>query len=593
MAATLTYRTDCGTFSFASLYRSSISSKPVRDDAGWTVVAVEHTLDVVGYVTAPVGTTMAQAREDLNTSGGHLTYLDKGFDIEVNAAGSTVRDVAWGPHPQVLDFTPLGGDCNAARVHWRVTTRIPECCEAVSSVRRLMAVNFEVSYSIDECGYNTEQVSGYIEIPMTRRSPGDRVPPDCVDLYTEEVLGRRPPAAGFRRKGQTRKVSKDRRRLDFSWSDEEMPSPLPRKVGDIQCTHECETTLRQGFRTWVISLDASIKMARGVPKSEALKVFFKLIETKRPGRGSVPPGARTLIMFLPQRFKVSDDVFGKGSRFSLQATYVQRGPVWAFLLSSKLWDPIEGENYEAWRASMQEEGASRPTGGANLLTRAGEALIVDLCLSGKPATPGESAAKPPPAPRRTDVRDKDDPVKPPKPPSDESWLRYENRLRYRETPNRARHRPLPSSPRPDPGRIPGSPPPRSPEATDDAGRLDGFTGAHGPAMSQDGRPRDVFQEAASPGGTIVLEGYGVRYGHRVPVPHLKNIGGVPAVEMGRETEETSYEASLGVPLFRTDWVIEYALPELPSGALPTTGNPFLGTDGDKAGAPTDLEGVTF
>jgi hypothetical protein len=198
------------------------------DEAQRTTVYVEHSLEVEGYVvpnvvTGTTDTVLSTARKLLTAQGGALDYSDKGFgDLVVNVEAGGVRDVSWGPHPEILEWIPLGGDgVGTCKVVWRVTTRIPECTSAVYAGAPL-ALNYEQDFSIDEAGYTTVGTSGYIEIPMTRRTQTDRSLPDSADQYRERLQAAVP--LGYRRNSQDYRLSKDKRRLDFSWRDEEIPA---------------------------------------------------------------------------------------------------------------------------------------------------------------------------------------------------------------------------------------------------------------------------------------------------------------------------------------------------------------------------------
>lgn len=103
--ATLTYNG----IAFTALYKSSVRSKPVLDEARRTTVYVEHTLNVEGYVHAGgamTDSTMEGIRKLLTACGGALNYSDKGFGSLVVNGTSAVRDAQWGPVPEILEFTP-------------------------------------------------------------------------------------------------------------------------------------------------------------------------------------------------------------------------------------------------------------------------------------------------------------------------------------------------------------------------------------------------------------------------------------------------------------------------------------------------------
>lgn len=612
MAPRLTYGDQAdGPITFAAFYRTSMSAKPVADEAHRTTIYVEYTLDVQGYVTTAPGETWQELRKKLTKPAGELYYQEHGYDgatvFHVNGS-SRIRDVKWGPWPELLDFTPLGGHGNASRVHWRCVICIPECDGAVQYTKHLMALNFTAHFSIDQDGYTTERVEGYLEVPITRKSEQDRTVPDCADLYRREVLAKRPPQPGWQRKGQDYKVSQDRRRLDFSWSDEELPSPLPRKVTKIQARHAVETSLKEGFTNWNVEIDATITMARGVAKSESLPVFLQLIDS----RTAIADRKKTV---LPVKFRVEDDIFGRGTRYSYAARYLNTVSIGMAMQALRLWRHIDGSDWTDWRTSMATTEVTDPGGPAQRIMAPSEDWIVDLCLGDVKPIPPPYLNTPPPIFRDPppDKPKPDDSIKPKKPKPDETWVEYEARLRYRSRSSSVRHKKLPKTPQGETPRLegfavqtpssqpttpprggstipfpvpPGPPGGKPGDAPASTIKLEqGGIGAESP---QGAMPSDTVQTVTSPTRTIVLHGHGVRYGYRVPVPYLTRINGVPVVEFERHVEETSYEAVLGVPLFRTDWAIEYILPAAPAGMFPTQGNPALGISGEAGDRSSQL-----
>ncbi len=115
---------------FSPLYESNISGRCVKDEAQRTVIYMEYTITVDGYVTMPAGApdtsaTMNNMRQILSKQGGELRYIGRGNDIEVNVPGGRTKDVKWGPIPEILEFQPLGGG-RSAKVKWTVKVHIIE-----------------------------------------------------------------------------------------------------------------------------------------------------------------------------------------------------------------------------------------------------------------------------------------------------------------------------------------------------------------------------------------------------------------------------------------------------------------------------------
>ncbi len=307
MAATCEYNG----IAFTTLYRSRISSRPIHDQAGRTVVYVEHTLTVDGYIAITDETTdetMEDIRRLLTAQGGFLNYQDAGFgELVVNQVGS-VRDVKWGPVPEVLEWVPLGGDGMACKITWRCVARIPECDNARYE-NSILALNYTVTHTIDRDNFLSESLQGYLEIPMTRRFQGDRVPPDSVDDYRERLEARQPPA-GWRRLDRRFVISADRRRLDFSWTDQQTDgNALPLLVTSIDASHTVQSAEGLYFKKWQVTLEATITMTAGAPRALALDVFLLLAAERL-----VEAHARKGGSFLLGSFMARESIYGRPRR---------------------------------------------------------------------------------------------------------------------------------------------------------------------------------------------------------------------------------------------------------------------------------------
>lgn len=115
---------------FSPLYETNVSGRCVKDDAQRTIMYMEYTISVDGYVTLPDGAAdingvMNNLRTMLTAQGGELRYIGRGNDIEVNVPGSKHRDVKWGPTPELLEFQPLGAG-RSAKIKWIVKVQIVE-----------------------------------------------------------------------------------------------------------------------------------------------------------------------------------------------------------------------------------------------------------------------------------------------------------------------------------------------------------------------------------------------------------------------------------------------------------------------------------
>lgn len=602
MAAQLRYRD----ISFTALYHSAVSFKPVHDEANRARIGVEYTIDVTGYVTGGTNATMIDIRRQLSEPGGELIYNDHGMGETFHINGSSqVRDARWGPHCAVVDFKPLGGNGQSAQVRWVVSFTIPECIDgSVKYQKAIMAINWEWSTEKDGDGYETVRTVGYLEIPLTRQTGNEKAIADCADLYRERLEARTAPL-GFKREGQKFTVSQDRRRLDFSWTDVQQPSPLPRNVTRINVRERLTSEGLVANTLWQVAWSGTVHLAAGVDKSEAYSAFLQTVNSRARIKGDL----------IFTRMEVDEDIYGRETRFLLLGRHMAVSRIEEVLQSYGVWRPILGMTWQAWRDSMYATGAFKSRGTGQLVLSPGEDAIIDLCTAGgrvmtaaPPPTLGGGPGRPPsgklpprPAPR--------DPA--------ETWIDYQSWLRWHSSTNVVRHKPLPPAPVrppgiPQPGRggslrpfdTPGAtggslqafpdsaaqgslkPFPSSrgqsvaPLATGPASMMD----APGAASAADGPggatfPADVMQQAASPSRTVQLIGYGTRLGHKVPAPRLISIGGVNVSLEEEDIVQSVMGVIGGEEVWMTAWALTYIVPDAISGYIPTTANPMLNVDG--------------
>ena len=588
---------------FTTLYKSRISSRPVLDEAQRTVVYVEHTLEIDGYITPSINSVDAKweiIRQDLTAVGGELLYYDKGFgELIVNSTLRLVRDVKWGPIPEIVDFYPLGGDCNAARIRWRCTTRIPECSDAKYQ-KRILAYNYDATYEIDQDGYTKLRVSGYIEIPMTRNTVRTRTLPDSVDRYREMV--ERTVPLGFQRKQQTYRISPDKRRLDFSYTDEELAHAFPENVTTIQARHRIDSS-GVTYVKKVLTLTATITMAPARAQSESLYVFLLMLASKTTDL------VRKIdkLVILPKEFSIDNELFGRTTSYVWRGEIVSAESLETILNHSGMWMPFATDSAR-WRTSMKNTGVSSSRGdNPGMKLTSDLAAIVDLCVSGNdPGSGGGSTAGSLPGPGDSKNASPSRPN--PSIPSDfsvkagwddrrkpqNSWLEYENSLEYSEEPGVVVHQTLPRDP---PGSGGGSAPPGAgnPGGTgippgkfvvgppigggaaampDAAGSASGIRNATstGATTPQGSAPPAVIQYRSATMRYVRMRGYAARLGWKPVVPRLVSVGGQVPVEIKRVVSEGKSGGTPVHPVFEVDWIIDYVLPVSPS-SLPHLANP--------------------
>ncbi len=380
--------------SFGTYFKSKASTKPILDEAGRTTVATEHTLEIEGYVygttadgTDGAGLTLAGTRKALTACGGALIFTGKGYgDLIVNNGSTGVKDVSWGPKPEIVEWQPLGSG-NAAKVVWRVTTRIPECANAKYQFG-IMALNYTTTYSLDDSNYTLREIVGYLEVPMTRTTQDNRLPPDDVDNYRKLVAP--PLPLGFKRRDKRFKVSPDLRRLDFTITDEEVPVPLPAGATKIDAKHRIKSNWKKGYRVWTVTIEATITLARGLPKTQALGIFLGILSLRTLGPGGNVGNSK----FLMTDFEAEDDIFGRPASFSATFLDMRDQSLSSVMGNSGIWTPLPGTDYGKWSASINAY-VNPERGYANLQDDPKNNQIIDLCQSQYAGAKRVSPATPP------------------------------------------------------------------------------------------------------------------------------------------------------------------------------------------------------
>jgi hypothetical protein len=620
---------------FTAPYLTRMTVRPVMCPAERVVLWTEHEIEVNAWITSQqpetedAGDAIQSMRTALMAVGKelHVTGLGYGDDLHVNGAGNSVRDAHLGPVPNVEDLVPLGGNGNAFRVRWSVKFRLG--CIDGDRYEGLASMTFSVAHSIDgNTGLSQEVVEGELVIAQTFKENGQL--PYSADQWRERLEKREPPL-GFHRTAQRYAVSKDRCKLDFSWTDSEIARPYPEGIIKIRATHSLSSRLdKSAFNLQLVTIAATIAAARGAARSLPLLAFLQIVGSR------MEKWAKMGYFVLTQSISFEEDIFGTSSSFTYVATVMtanaRAGPGGAnagnlnftdVLTHSNMWTPI-GTSYASWAGSMRGESAWACRGRAGLGPEGPDAIIT-LCDT-RSGGPGGTTATPNPPGGRTNTPAGDTGAqnsdlgrskaflgggesRVPKP--ENSWHAFRNAVTLEEEPALTAHRRLPDSPPSVPANNslqrnigpgltlggssgsavtpsqPGAPVPPSrsqaaaPLATLSADALRKQPGlAPGFAASQGTLPADRYQISTAPERFVTMTGYAIRVGHRVPVPKLHSVGGVEVVETGRRVQETSGSFAGGaVVIYRTDWQVTYAVGSAPAGDLPVLGDPVSSVDG--------------
>lgn len=565
-------------YTFTGPVEARYQARFVYDQAGRTVVAVKYNLRISTLVQpddlqgetptdAEIETGMQNLRRRLSRPGQRLTIAGTGFgDLDINAPGGKVRDVMWGPKPDVLTLDPVGS-VRVWRLDWSVEFALPECSDA-RYIRDAMAFNFTTDYSHDERGLQTRTIAGYVEIPMTRWLGGKRVV-DNVDRLTKDVAPRVPD--GFNRVGKRRQVSMDKRRLDFSFTDRQIPNShgfppgIIRADGRHRLQAENSAINEGGHARWTGVISASYVLAQGARKRVATDAFLRLMDDRIFKALERVRGATALVTGLD----AEEGLYLSDQEVSLSCQYWFLADLRSGLIDGGLWRPLPDVDWRRWANDRTVREFLGPYGWAGLVEGVGVDAIVDLCGGDE----SQRAALRSPTPKGLEPRRRLATTGMIDPRT--NWLHYDGELTVKVTTNVMRHKLVGAVLKADPAG------PNMPGILGGVNALNPGVGLAGkPAGKLINKPAkptpDVVQRRATPTYTAILSGRAIRAGMRVPIPKLVTLGGVEVVPDKQVATEKKLATLAGVGIYGLSWSLSYLVPGEPADALiPVHPNPAV------------------
>jgi hypothetical protein len=537
-------------YTFDGSSEVSVRIEFVPDEAKRTILYHRHTIRVKTFVQSSSTTDLSleSIRAALGHQGQALTFINKGFgdDLIVNStSGNSIRDVKWGPTPKVLAWNPVGA-ANACELEWEVEVCVPKCSASANGrFVGVMAMNYEVSISVDNRGLSTRTVSGYLEIAQTR--VGYNVP-DSADAYRGLIAPPQPEAFG--RESDWR-FSSDRSRVEFSITDTQIPSrnPYPLLVTHINGTHRNTWSRGSQYKTQIRhSINMEIEAAMGAPAMLAYNLFGQFV------RQRINVAKSNRAQFWLDEVSVEEDIFGLSSRFSCSyrtlltpSLALNNGIDPSLFAFEKLgmWYPV-GTSWSQWRNSLSHVFDNR--GLAGLAVPAANDVIIDLCNVGT-TIPWNGTLNPSVQP----VRITTGVFKNERPPPEQSYVKYNVTFKsYADTPT-VRQAPI------QPSEVDGG-----------TGNMFEQSGCIFPprqAQSSALVP-DVIQKSGPSQHGLSMSGYAIRAGYPIPRPKVTSVGGQTPVERSAEYHCEDMGSSFGVPVFGAAWQVDYELPSPPSIVTP-------------------------
>lgn len=507
----------------------------IYDEAGRTVTHHEYTIDVKGWVQADAGvnSSLEEMRAKLSKPGGKLKFINKGFgsDLLVNYSTGGAQDVKWGPQPKFLKWESAGG-YSAAEIEWQVVTRVAMCnALAVATNGKVLAVNYEAVYRIDQKGFTTRTITGYLEIAQTRPAIGSRVPPFTADAY-RNLISPQPPR-GFIR-DQEWVVDKSKNRIDFTITDDQIrtKNPWPPGVSDIRAAQKSRWARGRGAGSGIMKLfhelDAEIELIPGVPQQFAFIIFGAMVAQRFEWARQ-----NQKVPFLDS-LDVTEDIYGYSSRFSCRWRTI--AGLNELLGATGLWEPL-GTDWRTWKTTV-DSTIFHQRGGSKLQLFANNDAIVDLC--GSAATIPWNAQQPP---GQQPHQSQPYPIQNTTPPAQRSYIDYQMAIQP------SRQRPVVRQ--------------SISQETDTDQTSSNLKSTLPFTFPPAGGTDDILSVGGRSMYSVSLVGSAIRAGYQIGRPILQTLGGVACVEEYVEFLQKCIGTYFGVPVFQAAWNIAYKLAKSP------------------------------
>lgn len=360
--------------------------EPIYDEAGIALVYDKYVMHGEWHVTSATeaveATALSTIRRLLSEPGKVLTISGIGFGdmaglssmvVGGKQAGVTHYDVKFGPHPKVAFMEPVGG-LIAWRVNWSVEFHLLPCTisaaqDGKAANGRIIAFNREFQLDIDcTTGLTRYTIAGYWQVALNRDADGENLT-EGADKQIDKLLPVVPN--DFERVNRNYHLSKDRTRVDFTVTDQELTGPaFPAGIVKAKIKYEVSTTT-QSQAIWHATLSGSLTTIKGRNRYLAAQKFAAIARDKRRQLEAAFRGTGSV---FPVRFSFSlDDLFGRTSSFSL--TFQMAGTLRNIMQASGVWSDVPESNYQQWAASMQPAWHPRGLADAHFNKMA----IIDVC----------------------------------------------------------------------------------------------------------------------------------------------------------------------------------------------------------------------
>jgi len=594
-------------FVFPLAKQSTARFSPVYDESERAIKYTEVELTIDFYLHAGLGdatptyipdtsvdSTFNSLRHTLSQPGQVLQFESQGMGT-FTVGGVSQPDVDFGPKPRVIQWKPVGGKL-ACRVLWVCTARIIDCPSPFKPEGSLLQVPYEVSWNIRPEGTTVRTVTGEAEISLARKPSVIGVVSNTdisttADAVREQIVSHVPPLPQFNR-SYNFTLSKDRKRLSFTITDEEINSPVPYHPGIVRTdiNYDVSSSLLGsgglakgvGFHRWECRLSGNIQVAAGYSKMRAWVVLIDLLferftqrakegakrkqDTQSTEEGEASPFSTDDSDAILTEFSLGEAVYGRDINFNF--AWVLTTTINSLFASTGIFQPVRipfsRASWDLWRASMDVVQDGRGFQEMNYFPT--NDIIIDICQ----LSTGISSQ------RRKFINREEFPKQengvlysPDR--KEQTYIAYESTISVEREEGTAVSKPQtvkpPSqeSPNPDPHEIEFSPKPAEQELYKPSPGVEAFINS--PSLSQ-GPP--ILQRIHNPLYIVTLKGAAMRLGLGINPPNLVAYGGRRVAKYGVDYIEPALlgvgtSASTGVDynIYGTRWRKSYIVTDEP------------------------------
>ena len=612
-------------YRFPSLVKVSCTARRITDSSNRTTKSIQYTIRAEaeiesGQVGSPLalvaqsgspGLTTGYHLEDIRRrlleTGKYLIFGGFGFSgLYVNLApginygvnsGFSQMDINFGPHPQVLEWLPIGGSL-CSLVKWECVVEVPECSTTPDAYGNphvytgitgaplsVSSYNYDVGWKVSAQGLMTRTVKIDAEIPLTRdfTNPGtvrERILKDSADRIIDRI--KVPKIDGYARDSSVQ-IDKSKRILNVVITDSMLPSDNPYVVGCVgmNMSHSISSNLHASHNLWKNTISGSITLAPGVQKWVAWLAFAAIVterishenkavytssDSYTEGDKGEEEKKKGGLKYVTD-FSMTEEIFGRTMSFSLSWELLSN--LKTIFKASGLMSPLELNsqnndalgaiqgyyNWRSWSDSMNEFTKLRGISGFKM--NPSTDIIVDLCQNqglGLQTLPGES---------QSDIRDLLERILPnvlttEHPTPGNSWKSFENRFDFMVNGKALKIHTASVPPKPSPVEEESNFAPAPTDAFSDTETSE----PPGSTISL-GTLRDDKQYTVKPQNSdfvIRMSGSAERMKYKITSPDLIQIGGYEVESMDRDrVTESSVPSLSGCRINRLAWKKYYTL----------------------------------